>query len=1024
MKSLKAKFRKSDAHEWSKNDDRLLQAVEHGEVDKVTSLLAKKGANAVKLDSEGKSALHLAAAKGQAECLGVILSHGVDVTVLDASGCSALHLAAKNNHQECAKKLIQSKCTVEGSDSSGKTALHYAACNSAPIVELLCEQNCLVNIKDAEGCTPLLLCTQNTHEEVCRYLIDHGADINACDKNGRTAVMMACETSSLKIAEILIQKGADLRLVDTLGHDALHYSKLSGNTEIKNLLQAALGKFSPESDKKTPKLNEHDQVSRLNAERSTTPKKRKAPPPPISSPQSCQSCDYSSPPFMTPTQTPTGADLSFTEFHIKEEEQKIIVLKEQIGELHKEKVLLLETIQDLNMILLNQQQAEQSGPEEQNVIATLQAQIAFLSLENKKLINKLKRTQACHSDEENNDSSCHSSFDSNASYHSTKADFQQSLEVHEASETEAKGNSTKSSLKNDSASVKRDNNEKVVIGSEEEIKQLQVAFQNIQIQLQQSEVEKQNLQARLLSMTSENVQQCSQEVSENGYDLGQKLKETQSKYEEATEKVPSLRAQMKLESITSEEKDSKSNVKELKCLYEEQINELKDELSKSLEDQKRDKNMIKELEKKLDSLDTRVSVEECEDVKNSCSMLVENINKEKALLVDRYREAQEEIKLLQEAVKGTVPVEAAATDFEEMKAEMNKTIDELQKHLLELSHSYSDAKNELSIVRNKLSTYEKETVSSEQRDEDYVTIEYHERIVLDFAHNIEEMKEKLLETETRCHEAIKQVALLQAEADVQKQNSILVCDHVQVVSALGNAVKDLEIQVVELKEELSQKELEVNMLQESLSAEKASIHEDTITRAAHEQLKVSFENEVNLLTAELKEAMKNQDEMSQDIVKARQEVLQVKNEKEMVESLVALKDKENNKLKKRSQESEDLISDLKKQVGNFSKVEEDKDRKIEDLTKEVSKLKVALNSLSQLSYTTGPPKRQNQQVDTLQQQVKQLQLQLSEMKKQHQEIVSVYRMHLLYAVQGQMDEDVQNALKQILMMCKMSAQAK
>ncbi|XP_058879911.1 ankycorbin isoform X2 [Acipenser ruthenus] len=1021
MKSLKAKFRKSDAHEWSKNDDRLLQAVEHGEVDKVTSLLAKKGVNAVKLDSEGKSALHLAAAKGQAECLGVILSHGVDVTVLDASGCTALHLAAKNNHQECAKKLIQSKCTIEGGDSSGKTALHYAACSSAPIVQLLCEQNCPVNVKDAEGCTPLLLCSQNTHEEVCRCLIDHGADINACDKKGRTAVMMACESSSLKTAEILIQKGADLRLVDTLGHDALHYSKLSGNAEIKNLLQAALGKFSLESDMKTTQLNQHDQVSRLNAERSTTPKKRKAPPPPISPPQSC---DYSSPPFMTPTQTPpSGGDLSFTEFHIKEE-QKSIALKEQIGELHKEKVLLLETIQDLNTIL-NQQQAEQNGPEEQNVIATLQAQITSLSLENKKLTHKLKRTQARHSDEENNDSSCHSSFDSNASYHSTKADFQQSLEVHEASETEAKGNSRKSSLKNDSASVKQDDDEKMVVGSEEEIKQLQVAVQNIQIQLQQSEIEKQNLQDKLLSMTSENVQQCSQEVSEICSDiLEQKLKETQRKYEEATEEVLSLRAQMKLESVTSAEKNSISNVQELKCLYEEQINELKGELSKSLEEQERDKNIIKELEKKLDSLDTRVPVEEYEDVKNSCSMLVENINKEKALLIDKYREAQEEIKLLQEALKGTVPVEAAATDFEEMKAEMNQTIDGLQKHLLELSHSYSDAKSELTIVKNKLSTYEKETVSSEQRDKDYVTIEHHERIVLDFAHNIEEMKEKLLETEAKYHEAIKQVALLQAESDIQKQNSILVCDHAQVVSALGNAVKDLEIQVVDLKEELNQKELEVNMLQESLSAEKASIHEDTVTRTTHEQLKASFETEVNLLTAELKEAMKNQDEMSQDIFKARHEVLQVKNEKETIESLVASKDQENSKLKKRSQESEDLISDLKKQLRNFSKLEDDKDKKIEDLTKEVSKLKVALNSLSQLSYTTGPPKRQNQQVDTLQQQVKQLQFQLSEMKKQHQEIVSVYRMHLLYAVQGQMDEDVQNALKQILMMCKMSTQAK
>lgn len=46
----------SKVNEWNKNDERLLAAVEHGEVEKLASLLSKKGANAAKLDSEGKSA--------------------------------------------------------------------------------------------------------------------------------------------------------------------------------------------------------------------------------------------------------------------------------------------------------------------------------------------------------------------------------------------------------------------------------------------------------------------------------------------------------------------------------------------------------------------------------------------------------------------------------------------------------------------------------------------------------------------------------------------------------------------------------------------------------------------------------------------------------------------------------------------------------------------------------------------------------------------------------------------------------
>lgn len=44
------------ANEWNKNDDRLLQAVENGDAEKVASLLGKKGATATKQDSEGKTA--------------------------------------------------------------------------------------------------------------------------------------------------------------------------------------------------------------------------------------------------------------------------------------------------------------------------------------------------------------------------------------------------------------------------------------------------------------------------------------------------------------------------------------------------------------------------------------------------------------------------------------------------------------------------------------------------------------------------------------------------------------------------------------------------------------------------------------------------------------------------------------------------------------------------------------------------------------------------------------------------------
>uniref|UniRef100_A0A3Q2YEY3 Uncharacterized protein n=1 Tax=Hippocampus comes TaxID=109280 RepID=A0A3Q2YEY3_HIPCM len=105
MKSLKAKFKKNE--DWSKSDERLLQAAEQNEADKVSALILKKGLCPTKLDAEGKSAFHQCVSRGHVDCLEVIIAHGTDLNVTDGAGFGALHLAAKNGQTECLKRLLQ-----------------------------------------------------------------------------------------------------------------------------------------------------------------------------------------------------------------------------------------------------------------------------------------------------------------------------------------------------------------------------------------------------------------------------------------------------------------------------------------------------------------------------------------------------------------------------------------------------------------------------------------------------------------------------------------------------------------------------------------------------------------------------------------------------------------------------------------------------------------------------------------------------------------------------------------------------
>ncbi|KAF6357461.1 retinoic acid induced 14 [Rhinolophus ferrumequinum] len=977
---LSATMVKGKTNEWNKNDDRLLQAVENGDAEKVASLLGKKGASATKQDSEGKTAFHLAATKGHVECLRVMVTHGVDVTAQDTAGHSALHLAAKNNHHECVRKLLQSKCPAESIDSSGKTALHYAAAQGClQAVQALCEHKSPINLKDLDGNIPLLLAVQSGHSEVCHFLLDHGADVNSRDKNGRTALMVACEIGSSNIVEALIKKGADLTLVDSLGHNALHYSKLSENAGIQSLL---LSKISQDVDLKTPtKPKQHDQVSKISSERSGTPKKRKAPPPPISP---TQLSDVSSPRSITSTPLSGKESVFFAEPPFKQAE---------ISSIRENKDRLSDSTAGADSLLDVSSEADQ-----QDILVLLQAKVASLTLHNKELQDKLQAKTPREAEAD-------LSFDS---YHSTHTDLAPSLgKPSETSPPDSKS----------SPSVLTHPLSKSTIDSDVRIQQLQEILQDVQNRLESSEAEKKQLQAELQSRRTESVCLNNAEISENGSDLSQKLKETQSKYEEAMKEVLSVQKQMKLGLVSTESVDSYSH-RELR-IADEELGMLKQELQNALEESERNKDKVRELEEKLVERETGVvikpPVEEYEEMKSSYCSVIENMNKEKAFLFGKYQEAQEEVMRLKDTLKSQMTQEAG-DEAGDMKEAMNRMIDELNKQVSELSQLYKEAQAELEDYRKRKSL---EDVTAE-----YIHKAEHEKLMQVTNVSRAKAEEALSEMKSQYSKVLNELTQLKQLVDAQKENSVSITEHLQVITTLRTTAKELEEKVGSLKENLASKEVEVAKLEKQLVEEKAAMSEAMVPRSAYEKLQSSLESEVSVLASKLKDSVKEKEKAHSEVAQIRSEVSQMKREKETIQTLLKSKEQEVNELLQKFQHAQEELAEMKRYSESSSKLEEDKDKKINEMSKEVTKLKEALNSLSQLSYSASSSKRQSQQLEVLQQQVKQLQNQLAECKKQHQEVVSVYRMHLLYAVQGQMDEDVQKVLKQILTMCKNQSQKK
>ncbi|XP_074712053.1 ankycorbin isoform X7 [Strix uralensis] len=949
MKSLKAKFRKSDNNEWNKNDDRLLQAVENGDPEKVASLLGKKGASATKQDSEGKTAFHLAATKGHAECLRIMVTHGTDVTAQDGAGHSALHLAAKNSHPDCIKRLLQSKCPADSTDNSGKTALHYAAARGClQAVQLLCEHKCPINIKDLDGNIPLLLAIQNGHTEVCKYLLDHGADINTRDKNGRTALMMACEVGSLNMVEAFLRKGADVSLVDVFGQNALHYSKLSENTGIQNLLSS---KLSQDVDTK-----------------STTKAK--------------QLSDLSSPHSSTSTPM-TGKGQAFFADQ---------VCKEEFSSSHRDnKDRLSDSTTGADSLLDVSSEADQ-----QDLLLLMQAKIASLTLHNKELQDKLQERTPKEVDS------------TVESYHSTQTEFEQRADrQNEFSAQELKSTLNATQIQ-----------EKLTSPSEVKINYLQEDLKDVQRKLENSEAKRKHTEAQVQSRVPETDCLNSTDISENSSDLNLKFQETQNRYEEAVKEVLNVKKQMKLDLVSSESEETSSDLRRLKVTCGE-VEMLKQELKRVLEESERQKEKMRELQKKFEEREqnvvSKLSVEECEEMKNSYCSVIDNINQEKALLIERYKEGQEEIKRLQDKLTNQTQLESSA-EAGEMKDAMHKMVDELNRQLSELSQLYKEAQTELEEYRKR------KTLDDIALD--YIPRDEHEKLMQVTNSLKYKAENELSEMKSQYTKVLDETEELKQLLDAQKQNSLPITEHHQVMNALRNTVMEMEEEINELKVLLTNKESEVRSLQKELLEEKAAINEAMVPKATYEKLQSSLEGEVSVLSSKLKDVIQEKENVSLDVMQLRNEVLHLREEKEGMHTLLEAKEQEVTGLQQKYHQVQEDLLEMKRYSESSSKLEEDKDKKINEMTKEVSKLKEALNSLSQLSYSTSAPKRQSQQLEALQQQVKQLQNQLTETKKQHQEIVSVYRMHLLYAVQGQMDEDVQKVLKQILSMCKSQSQKK
>lgn len=135
----------------------LLIAAEKGNAD-IISVLVNAGARVNEQDSEGFSALHAAAVCRNPKILKTLIhEHHADINHCLLNGSRPIHSAASRGTAEHVRILLDAGASIDSKNDSGRTPLHWATDGENwDVVELLLEKKANTNLKaDEAGITPL-----------------------------------------------------------------------------------------------------------------------------------------------------------------------------------------------------------------------------------------------------------------------------------------------------------------------------------------------------------------------------------------------------------------------------------------------------------------------------------------------------------------------------------------------------------------------------------------------------------------------------------------------------------------------------------------------------------------------------------------------------------------------------------------------------------------------------------------------------------------------------------------------------
>ncbi len=208
-----------------------LTAVQNGDLEEVTQLLAQQPDLASAHTASGLSAVLLAAYYGHPAIARLMAGRRSDLDIFEASAVGDLE---RVNALVSARPEIANAFAPDGFQPLGLASFfgHYAVAHF--LVECGAEVNSAS--RNPQKVMPLHSAAASRSLDIARLLLEHGADPDARQLDDFTPLHEAAANGQLELVSLLLAHGADVNLSQKPGQTALSFAQKAGHQEVVDYL--------------------------------------------------------------------------------------------------------------------------------------------------------------------------------------------------------------------------------------------------------------------------------------------------------------------------------------------------------------------------------------------------------------------------------------------------------------------------------------------------------------------------------------------------------------------------------------------------------------------------------------------------------------------------------------------------------------------------------------------------------------------------------------------------------------------